>query len=76
MVGCGDAMVAGGLDSLILAAPVVGIAATSDGKGYGRAAADSGVVSFGSAPFEGSTGGKPVTAPVVGIAAFAGAVPG
>ena len=46
----------------------MGIAATPDGNGYWLAAADGGVFSFGSAPFEGSMGGKPMTAPVVGIA--------
>jgi hypothetical protein len=49
---------------------VVGIAATPDGKGYWLAASDGGVFSFGDAPFEGSMGGKPMNAAVVGIAAY------
>jgi len=53
-----------------LNAPMVGIAATPDGKGYWLAGADGGVFSFGSAPFQGSMGGKPMNAPVVGIAAY------
>ncbi len=53
------------------------MAATPDGKGYWlAAAADGGVFSFGSAPFEGSMGGKPMNAPVVGIATFGSSVPG
>ena len=55
---------------------MVGIAATSDGKGYWLAAADGGVFAFGSAPFEGSMGGKQLNAGVVGIATYAPSVPG
>ena len=57
-------------------APMVGIATTPDGKGYWLAGEDGGVFSFGSAPFEGSMGGKHMNAPVVGIATFAPPVPG
>ncbi len=39
------------------AAPVVGIAATPDGKGYWRVGADGGVFGFGDAVFFGSAGG-------------------
>jgi len=49
--------------------PVVGIAATPDGKGYWEVASDGGVFSFGDAVFQGSMGGKPLDQPVVGIAA-------
>jgi hypothetical protein len=49
--------------------PVVGIAATPDGKGYWLAASDGGVFSFGDASFYGSMGGKTLNQPVVGIAA-------
>ena len=45
-------------------------------KGLLAAAADGGVFSFGSAPFEGSMGGSPLNAPVVGIAALGSSVPG
>jgi len=48
----------------------------SAGNGYWLAAADGGVFSFGSAPFEGSMGGESMRGPVVGIAAFAGTAPG
>ncbi|EQD80481.1 hypothetical protein B1A_00847 [mine drainage metagenome] len=36
--------------------PVVGMAATPDGKGYWMVAADGGIFSFGDAAFYGSTG--------------------
>ena len=39
------------------------MAATPDGAGYWLAAADGGVFSFGSAPFEGSMGGKSMQGP-------------
>jgi hypothetical protein len=48
-----------------LTAPVVGIAATPDGKGYWLMAGDGGVFSFGDAKFFGSTGGVHLNAPVV-----------
>jgi hypothetical protein len=54
--------------ALTLAAPVVGLATTTDGNGYWEAAADGGVFAFGTAPFRGSMGGRPLTAPAVGIA--------
>ena len=57
VTGCGDAVPLGGLAAQPVTAPVVGIAATPDGKGYRLAGADGGVFSFGSAPFEGSEGG-------------------
>jgi hypothetical protein len=66
----------GGLTTQPLNAPVVGIVTTPDGKGYWLVAADGGVFSFGSAPFEGSMGGRHINAPVVGIATFAPSVPG
>ena len=50
-------------------APVVGITATPDGKGYWLVAADGGVFSFGDAVFAGSMGGSHLNGPVVGIAA-------
>ncbi len=39
------------------------------GSGYRLVAADGGVFTFGGAPFEGSTGGKPLNKPIVGMAA-------
>ncbi|MGH2719611.1 MAG: hypothetical protein ACRDJU_13685, partial [Actinomycetota bacterium] len=53
----------------LLNAPVVGIAATPDGKGYWLAAADGGVFGYGDAPFLGSATGELSGAKVVGIAA-------
>jgi hypothetical protein len=45
------------------------MAATANGDGYWLVASDGGVFSFGDAGFQGSTGGLPLNAPVVGIAA-------
>ncbi|ACU54889.1 Ig family protein [Acidimicrobium ferrooxidans DSM 10331] len=59
-----------------LAAPIVAMAPTPDGKGYWLVAADGGVFSFGDAGFYGNTytlgltglsGSRPLAAPVVGI---------
>lgn len=52
-----------------LNAPVVGIAATPDGRGYWMVASDGGIFAFGDAGFSGSMGGRPLGAPIVGIAA-------
>jgi hypothetical protein len=51
-----------------LAAPVVGIAPTSDGRGYWLVASDGGVFAFGDAAFHGSMGATHLNQPVVGIA--------
>jgi hypothetical protein len=59
----------GSLSKTILRAPVVGMAATPDGRGYWLVAADGGVFSFGDAPFYGSIGGRSLDQPVVGMAA-------
>ena len=48
------------------------MAATPDGGGYWLVAADGGIFAFGDAALLGSTGGKPLNAPVVGIAATPG----
>jgi hypothetical protein len=48
--------------------PVVGIAATPDGKGYWLVASDGGVFAFGDAHFWGSMGGTHLNKPVVGMA--------
>ena len=53
----------------LLAAPIVGMAATPTGRGYWLAGADGGVFAFGDAPFCGSMGGKPLDRPIVGMAA-------
>jgi hypothetical protein len=50
-------------------APVVGIAATSDGGGYWEVASDGGIFAFGDARYYGSTGGQRLNRPIVGIAA-------
>jgi len=52
-----------------LNAPVVGMAATPDGKGYWLAASDGGIFNYGSAGFHGSAGALPLNKPVVGMAA-------
>ena len=49
--------------------PLVGIAATPDGKGYWLAAADGGVFTFGDAGFYGSAGNIALYRPIVGMAA-------
>jgi len=51
-----------------LAAPVVGLASTTDGNGYWEASADGGVFAYGSAPFHGSMAGTALARPVTGIA--------
>jgi N-acetylmuramoyl-L-alanine amidase len=48
--------------------PVVGIAATPDGKGYWLVASDGGVFTFGDAGFFGSEGGHQLNQPIVGMA--------
>jgi N-acetylmuramoyl-L-alanine amidase len=52
-----------------LQAPVVGMAATPDGKGYWLVASDGGIFTFGHAAFSGSEGGAELQAPAVGMAA-------
>jgi hypothetical protein len=49
--------------------PVVGMAATRDGKGYWLVASDGGVFAYGTAEFKGSMGGQPLNRPIVGMAA-------
>jgi hypothetical protein len=49
--------------------PIVGMAATVDGKGYWLVAADGAIFTFGSAGFSGSMGGKPLSQPITGMAA-------
>ena len=49
--------------------PIVGMAATPDGKGYWLVAADGGIFTFGDAGFYGSTGAIRLNQPIVGMAA-------
>ena len=49
--------------------PIVGAAATPDGRGYWLVGADGGIFSFGDAAFRGSTGNLELAAPIVGMAA-------
>jgi hypothetical protein len=60
---------AGSMGGQHLNAPVVGIAATPDGRGYWLVASDGGVFNFGDAAFYGAMGGQHLNAPVVGVAA-------
>jgi N-acetylmuramoyl-L-alanine amidase len=65
----GDAPTLGSLSNQPLVAPVLGMAATPDGRGYWLVASDGGIFSFGEAVFYGSTGGLRLNRPVVGMAA-------
>jgi hypothetical protein len=65
----GSARDLGPRDSLPLASPVVGLAATPRGEGYWLVASDGGVFAFGDAVFHGSVAELALAAPVVGIAA-------
>jgi hypothetical protein len=56
-----------GMNGQPLAAPIVGIDATPDIKGYWLVASDGGVFSFGDARFYGSMGGTALNRPIVGI---------
>jgi len=58
----------GSAGNIDLNAPVVAIVATPDGNGYWEVASDGGIFSFGTAVFEGSEGGEPLNAPIVGAA--------
>ena len=63
----GDAHFIGSLGSMVLNAPVIGMAAGPHG-GYWLVASDGGVFAFG-VPYEGSAAGLPLNAPISGIAA-------
>jgi hypothetical protein len=65
----GSAQFHGSAGSLHLSAPIVGMAATSDGGGYWLVAADGGVFTYGDAVFHGSAGSLHLRAPIVGMAA-------
>ncbi len=65
----GNATFHGSTGGRTLNEPVVGMAATPDGKGYRLVAADGGIFNYGDANFYGSTGGRTLNKPVVGMAA-------
>jgi Arylsulfotransferase (ASST) len=65
----GDAAFYGSTGGMHLNQPIVGMAATPDGKGYWLVASDGGVFSYGDAAFHGSTGAMHLNKPVVGMAA-------
>jgi hypothetical protein len=64
----GTAMAYGAPAGAQLSAPLLGIAVTSDGKGYWLLGADGGVFNYGDAGFYGSEGSSGVVTPFVGIA--------
>jgi len=63
----GDAGFYGSTGNIHLIRPVVGMAATPDGKGYWFVESDDGAFDHGSAPFDGSPGAAGPT-DVIGIA--------
>ncbi len=65
----GDAKFYGSMGARHLNAPIVGMAATPDGKGYWFVASDGGIFSFGDAKFYGSMGARHLNKPIVGMAA-------
>ncbi len=48
--------------------PIVGTAASPNGRGYWMVASDGGIFTFGDAGFYGSMGGKPLNKPIVAMA--------
>jgi hypothetical protein len=63
----GDAGFHGSTGGIRLNAPLVGMAATTTGRGYWLLARDGGIFSYGDAAFRGSTGGMRLHQPVVGM---------
>jgi hypothetical protein len=55
VIGSNGAPSLGSLTGIKLAAPIVQIVPTSDGKGYWLIGSDGGVFAFGDAPFLGSS---------------------
>jgi len=68
-VPLGDALSYGSKAGQVLEAPIVAMAATSDGGGYWLAASDGGVFTFGDARFAGSAGAFDLQGPIVAMAA-------
>ena len=64
----GDAAFYGSTGGIVLNKPVVGTAATADGKGYWLVASDGGIFTFGDAAFYGSTGNLRLNKPIVAMA--------
>ena len=58
----------GSLGNVHLNKPIVGMAATPDGKGYWLVGADGGIFAFGDAGYYGSTGAITLNKPIVGMA--------
>jgi len=71
----GSANYYGGMNTTTLSAPIVGLVAIPDGKGYWLIGQDGAVYAFGDAQFYGTPGsvGASLQSPVVGIAAVPGA---
>jgi hypothetical protein len=65
----GDAGFYGSLGNIHLNRPIVGMAATPDGRGYWLVASDGGVFALGDASFYGSEGGTAIPGAIVGIEA-------
>jgi len=63
------AVFAGSMGGRPLNAPIVGMAATPDGRGYWLVASDGGIFAFGNAQFFGSMGGRALSKPIIAIAA-------
>ena len=63
----GGAPFYGSTGAIALNKPIVGMAATPDGRGYWLVASDGGIFSYGDAPFYGSTGSIHLNAPIVGM---------
>ncbi|HEX3793392.1 MAG TPA: glycoside hydrolase family 43 protein [Acidimicrobiales bacterium] len=63
----GSAQFYGSTGSLRLNKPVVGMAATPDGRGYWLVASDGGIFSFGDARFYGSTGSLRLNKPIIAM---------
>jgi hypothetical protein len=59
----------GSTGAIHLNQPIVGMAASPDGKGYWLVASDGGIFTFGDAVFYGSTGAIHLNQPIVGMAA-------
>jgi hypothetical protein len=63
----GAAQFYGSTGSIRLNKPVVGMAATPDGRGYWLVASDGGIFAYGDAQFQGSTGSMVLNKPIIGM---------